>query len=207
MSQESSRTCSSAISWSESHASLSNEISYRFKHVLIRDRLREPPEVRARDPPRALRRLAGRACGDELLEIRAYHLEQAASLLAELDGAPPAELAKEAAATLQEAGRRALAREANQAARHAFLRAVELGRRSSGATSRRRLPGAWTTCPRSPVRWRPCARRARRRPGARRPGPDRARRHGAHARPIRRALASSPTRRSPCSTGAMRPPA
>ena len=30
--------------------------------------------------------------GEELLEIRAYHLDQAASLLTELDGAPPDEL-------------------------------------------------------------------------------------------------------------------
>jgi tetratricopeptide (TPR) repeat protein len=64
--------------------------------------------------------------GDELLEIRAHHLDHAASLLAELDGAPPAHLAREAASTLEEAGRRSLAREANQAARHLFLRAVEL---------------------------------------------------------------------------------
>ena len=64
--------------------------------------------------------------GDELLEIRAHHLDHAASLLAELDGAPPADLAREAAGTLEEAGRRALAREANQAARHLFLRSVEL---------------------------------------------------------------------------------
>ena len=124
MSQESSRTCSCAISWSESHAPRSRT---RFPIASSTSSSAMSPtrasEVRARDPPRALRRLAGRACGDELLEIRAYHLEQAASLLAELDGAPPAELAKEAAATLQEAGRRALAREANQAARHAFLRA------------------------------------------------------------------------------------
>ena len=64
--------------------------------------------------------------GDELLEIRAYHLDHAASLLAELDGAPPEELRLEAATTLHEGGRRALAREANEVARKMFLRAVEL---------------------------------------------------------------------------------
>ena len=64
--------------------------------------------------------------GEELLEIRAYHLDHASALLAELDGAPPADLAREAAEALEEAGRRALAREANRAARHLLLRAVEL---------------------------------------------------------------------------------
>ena len=87
--------------------------------------------------------------GEELLEIRAYHLDHAASLLAELDGAPPAELAREAAAALEEAGRRALAREANRAARKLLLRAVELEptleRRYQAARAAWRL----TTCRRS----------------------------------------------------------
>jgi class 3 adenylate cyclase/tetratricopeptide (TPR) repeat protein len=111
----------------ESRSSLSNETAYRFKHVLIRDVAYASlsKSARANHHANFAEWLRERA-GDELLEIRAYHLEQAASLLAELDGAPPAELAQEAAATLQEAGRRALAREANQAARHSFLRAVEL---------------------------------------------------------------------------------
>ena len=92
-----------------------------------RRRLREPHEVGAREAPRAPSPSGcGERAGDELLEIRAHHLDHAASLLAELDGAPPADLAREAAVTLEEAGRRALAREANQAARHLFLRAVEL---------------------------------------------------------------------------------
>ncbi len=111
----------------ESRSSLSNETAYRFKHVLIRDVAYSSLSKSARATHHA--RFAGwlgERAGEELLEIRAYHLEQAASLLAELDGAPPAQLAQEAAATLQEAGRRALAREANQAARHSFLRAVEL---------------------------------------------------------------------------------
>ena len=69
--------------------------------------------------------LAERA-GEELLEIRAYHLDHAAQLQAELDGAPRAELAREAAAALEEAGRRALAREANRSARKLLLRSCEL---------------------------------------------------------------------------------
>jgi class 3 adenylate cyclase/tetratricopeptide (TPR) repeat protein len=111
----------------ESRSSLSNETPYRFKHVLIRDVAYASLTKSSRATHHArFAEWLGQRAGDELLEIRAYHLEQAASLLAELDGAPPADLARDAAATLQEAGRRALAREANQAARHAFLRAMEL---------------------------------------------------------------------------------
>ncbi|HMJ00357.1 MAG TPA: adenylate/guanylate cyclase domain-containing protein [Gaiellaceae bacterium] len=108
-------------------SSLSNETAYRFKHVLIRDVAYAglTKSVRAGHHARFAQWLRERA-GDELLEIRAHHLDHAASLLADLDGAPPADLAREAAETLQEAGRRALAREANQAARNSFLRAVEL---------------------------------------------------------------------------------
>ena len=111
----------------EPRSSLSGETAYRFKHVLIRDVAYTALSKSARAGYHArfaewLREKAG----EELLEIRAYHLDQAASLLAELDGAPPADLAREAASTLEEAGNRALAREANEAARHSFLRAVEL---------------------------------------------------------------------------------
>jgi len=111
----------------QSRSSLSNETAYRFKHVLIRDVAYASltKSARATHHARFAQWLSERA-GDELLEIRAHHLDHAASLLADLDGAPPAELAREAAATLQEAGRRSLAREANQAARNSLLRAVEL---------------------------------------------------------------------------------
>jgi len=76
-----------------------------------------------------------------------FHLDQAARLLAELDGAAPAELREEAAEALTKAGRRALSRESFRSARKLLLRAVELARRSSGAISparsvaARRLPG------------------------------------------------------------------
>jgi class 3 adenylate cyclase/tetratricopeptide (TPR) repeat protein len=111
----------------QSRSTLSNETAYRFKHVLIRDVAYASLTKSARAGHHArFAEWLGERAGDELLEIRAHHLDHAASLLADLDGAPPAELAREAAATLQEAGRRALAREANQAARNSFLRAVEL---------------------------------------------------------------------------------
>jgi class 3 adenylate cyclase/tetratricopeptide (TPR) repeat protein len=111
----------------QSRSSLSNETAYRFKHVLIRDVAYASLTKSARATHHA--RFAdwlGERAGDELLEIRSHHLDHAASLLADLDGTPPADLAREAAEVLQEAGRRALAREANQAARNSFLRAVEL---------------------------------------------------------------------------------
>ena len=111
----------------QTRSSLSGETAYRFKHVLIREVAYASltKSARADHHARFAEWLEQRA-GDELLEIRAHHLDQAASLLAELDGAPPADLAQKAAVALEEAGRRALAREANQAARHNFLRAVEL---------------------------------------------------------------------------------
>ena len=64
--------------------------------------------------------------GEELVEIRAYHLDHAATLHEELDGVAPAELAQRAAVALEKAGRRALAREANKSARRSLVRAVEL---------------------------------------------------------------------------------
>ena len=128
----------------EPRSSLSGETAYRFKHVLIRDVAYTglSKSARAGYHARFAEWLREKA-GEELLEIRAYHLDQAASLLAELDGAPPADLAREAAETLEEAGRRALAREANEVARNSFLRAVELEstleRRYLAAKAARRL--------------------------------------------------------------------
>jgi len=111
----------------ESRSSLKNETAYRFKHVLIRDVAYASLTKSARaDFHAGFAEWLSERAGDELLEIRAHHLDHAASLLAELDGAPPAQLAREASATLEEAGRRALAREANKAARHLFLRSIEL---------------------------------------------------------------------------------
>ena len=66
------------------------------------------------------------ATGDELIEIRGYHLDHAVTLLDELDGEAPAELVHDAAEALHTAGKRALAREANRSARKLFVRAAEL---------------------------------------------------------------------------------
>ncbi len=111
----------------EQRSSISGEEAYRFKHVLIKEVAYSglAKSSRADLHRRFASWLHGRV-GEELTEIRAYHLDQACRMLAELDGAPPAELATETAAVLEAAGRRALAREANGSARKLLLRSVEL---------------------------------------------------------------------------------
>ena len=111
----------------ESRSTISGESAYRFKHVLIRDVAYSGLTKGSRaDLHRQVATWLEEHAGEELLEIRAYHLDQAAGLLGELDGAPPRDLAAEAAAALEAAGKRALAREANAAARRLLLRSVEL---------------------------------------------------------------------------------
>jgi class 3 adenylate cyclase/tetratricopeptide (TPR) repeat protein len=111
----------------ERRSTISGEDAYRFKHVLIREVAYSGLSKTAR--ARHHRRFAewlGERAREEMLEVRAYHLDQASALLAELDGAPPPELAKEAADALAKAGKRALAREANATARRLLHRSVEL---------------------------------------------------------------------------------
>jgi len=111
----------------EPRTTISGEATFKFKHVLIREVAYAglSKSSRADLHQRYAGWLAERA-GAELLEIRAFHLDQAARLLGELDGAPPQALADEAAAALTDAGRRALSREAFRSARKLLLRAVEL---------------------------------------------------------------------------------
>lgn len=111
----------------EQRSTISGERAFRFKHVLIREVAYSglPKAARAEHHRRFAAWLEERA-GEELLEIRAYHLDHAAQLLGELDGTPPSDLATAAAAALEAAGKRALAREANSSARKLLLRAVEL---------------------------------------------------------------------------------
>jgi class 3 adenylate cyclase/tetratricopeptide (TPR) repeat protein len=111
----------------EPRSTISGEDAYRFKHVLIREVAYSGLSKIAR--ARHHRRFAewlGERARDELLEVRAYHLDQATALLTELEGAPPKELAEEAADALARAGKRALAREANATARRLLHRSVEL---------------------------------------------------------------------------------
>jgi tetratricopeptide (TPR) repeat protein len=111
----------------EPRSSISGETAFRFKHMLIREVAYAglSKEARAQQHARFAEWIKERAA-DELLEIRAHHLDHATQLLAELDGAPPAELKHEAAEALTGAGKRALAREQYKSARRQLLRAVEL---------------------------------------------------------------------------------
>jgi class 3 adenylate cyclase/tetratricopeptide (TPR) repeat protein len=111
----------------EQRSTISGESAYRFKHVLIKEVAYGglSKTGRAEYHMKFAEWLRERA-DKELLEIRAYHLDQATQLYTELDGHPPAELAVTAAKALEAAGRRGLARESNLAARKLLLRSVEL---------------------------------------------------------------------------------
>lgn len=112
----------------EERSTLRGEDAFRFKHGLIRDVAYAslPKASRGTFHRRLAEWMSERAAGDELVEIRAYHLDRAAQTACELEGRVPEDLAAEAAAALEHAGRRALAREANGAARRLLVRAVEL---------------------------------------------------------------------------------
>jgi predicted ATPase/class 3 adenylate cyclase len=111
----------------EERSSIRNENAYKFKHVLIREVAYSglSKSARAEYHARFAEWLKERA-PEELLEIRAFHLDRASALLTELDGSAPTELQHEAAEALTEAGIRAFARDANRTARQHFVRAVEL---------------------------------------------------------------------------------
>jgi class 3 adenylate cyclase/ATP/maltotriose-dependent transcriptional regulator MalT len=126
----------------EQRTSISGEQAYKFKHVLIREVAYAGLSKSSRaDLHHAFAGGLGERAGEELVEIRAFHLDQAARLLAELDGSAPPDLNEEAAAALAKAGHRALSREALRSARKLLLRAVEL----SPTLDRRYLAGraAW----------------------------------------------------------------
>jgi class 3 adenylate cyclase/tetratricopeptide (TPR) repeat protein len=111
----------------EVRATISGEQAYKFKHVLIREVAYAGLSKTSRaDLHHVFAEWLGERAGHELLEIRAFHLDQATRLLAELDGAAPAELREEAAEALTKAARRALSRESFRSARKLTLRAVEL---------------------------------------------------------------------------------
>ncbi|MBA2742022.1 MAG: AAA family ATPase [Actinobacteria bacterium] len=111
----------------EPRSSISGETAYRFKHLLIREVAYGglPKLARAHHHARFAEWLGERA-GDELLEIRAHHLDRAVEFLIELEGAPPEELAEQTAGALVKAAKRAIAREAYVTARKLGLRALEL---------------------------------------------------------------------------------
>jgi class 3 adenylate cyclase/tetratricopeptide (TPR) repeat protein len=111
----------------EPRSSISGETAYRFKHLLIREVAYAglAKHARAQHHARFAEWLAERT-GDELVEIRAYHLDQAVEFLVELDGSPPQALAEDAGAALVKAAKRAIARESYVTARKLGLRAIEL---------------------------------------------------------------------------------
>jgi class 3 adenylate cyclase/tetratricopeptide (TPR) repeat protein len=111
----------------EPRSSISGETAYRFKHALIREVAYTglAKLARAQYHARFAEWLAERT-GEELVEIRAYHLDQSVEFLTELEGAPPEELAQETAGALVKAAKRAIAREAYSNARTLALRALEL---------------------------------------------------------------------------------
>jgi len=111
----------------EERSTIGGEAAYRFKHVLIREVAYGglSKSGRAEYHTRFAEWLREKA-DKEVIEIRAYHLDQACLLYAELDGHPPAELARTAAKALASAGKRALALESNLSARKLLLRSVEL---------------------------------------------------------------------------------
>jgi tetratricopeptide (TPR) repeat protein len=111
----------------EPRATISGELAYKFKHVLIREVAYAGLSKSSRaELHRGFASWLGERAGDELVEIRAFHLDQAARLLAELDGAAPPELREDTAGALTHAGKRALSREAFRSARKLLVRAVEL---------------------------------------------------------------------------------
>jgi class 3 adenylate cyclase/tetratricopeptide (TPR) repeat protein len=111
----------------EEHSTISDDRAFRFKHVLIRDvAYGGMTKQRRAHEHRAFAEWVEDRAADELADIRAHHLDQAAELLAELDGAVPEELAQSAAEALHHAGRRAMRRGALKVARRMLLRAVEL---------------------------------------------------------------------------------
>ena len=111
----------------EPRSTISGERAYRFKHVLIREVAYSTLAKSARaELHEGFAGWLAERTGEELLEIRAYHLEQACAIHFELDGSCPPELARGAAEALEAAGRRALSRESFQTARRVLLHAVEL---------------------------------------------------------------------------------
>ena len=111
----------------EPRSSISGEIAYRFKHALIREVAYTglAKLARAQYHARFAEWLAERT-GEELVEIRAYHLDRSVEFLTELEGAPPEDLAAETASALVKAAKRSIAREAYANARALGVRAIEL---------------------------------------------------------------------------------
>ena len=112
----------------EPRSTITGEKAYRFKHVLIREVAYAglAKASRARSTTSASPTGSTSAPATSCSRSAPSTSTRRAALLAELDGAPPADLATRAAKVLEQARRRALSREAFRGARHLLLRAVEL---------------------------------------------------------------------------------
>jgi tetratricopeptide (TPR) repeat protein len=112
---------------SEPRSTITGQPAFKFKHVLIREVAYTGLAKAARaDHHARFAEWLEQHAGPELVEIRAFHLDRATHLHAELDGSPPPELAEAAASALTAAGHRARSREAFRTARKLLLRASEL---------------------------------------------------------------------------------
>jgi tetratricopeptide (TPR) repeat protein len=105
--------------------------AYRFKHILVRDVAYAslPKARRAALHARVAQALVSQPAdrSAELVEIRAYHLEQAAQLETELNARPSEALRQDAIAALEASGRKAWLRGDNRAALSFFERCRALG--------------------------------------------------------------------------------
>ena len=111
----------------EERSTIAGERAFRFKHILIAEVAYEGvSKARRAELHELFARWLHDRTGDELMEIRAYHLDRAVCLREELEGAAPEELRLRAATALEGAGKRALNREAFQTGRSQLLRALEL---------------------------------------------------------------------------------
>jgi class 3 adenylate cyclase/tetratricopeptide (TPR) repeat protein len=111
----------------EERSAISGHEAFKFKHVLIREVAYGGLSKGSRaDLHLLFAEWLREHAGEEVVEILAFHLDQATRLLAELDGSAPADLAEQAANELTHAGRRALSRESFGSARKLLVRAVEL---------------------------------------------------------------------------------
>ncbi|HEY3182275.1 MAG TPA: AAA family ATPase [Gaiellaceae bacterium] len=111
----------------EERSTIAGDRAFRFKHGLTREvAYASMTKAERADDHRRFAAWLGEHARDELLEIRAFHLDQAVCLLEELDGEAPAELVHEAAEALEAAGRRAVAREMHRSGRRLFQRTVGL---------------------------------------------------------------------------------
>ena len=138
----------------ESRSSITGEHAYRFKHVLIRD---VAYAGLAKAPRAELHQQVAdwltEIAGEELVEIRAYHLDHAATLQEELDGAPRPSWRR----VRPRRSRRPVA--APSRARRTTPRGGcssapwSSSRRSSAASSPLGLPGGSPTCRRRRWRW------------------------------------------------------